>query len=250
MINSTRHALVFAMLSTASGWGLPSHDSLLSPNESGVDGPRDRRKLGSGSSCDGSWSVLPTPRPDLSSLTLPLHFLPAATHKPPIPRVTIRVTPAAIHGVTPVATPGLDGLRATTAATAAATPTATPTATPVAFSPAAILSATRVSVSSALLTIPAPQSTSLVAHMPRLAGQTAPLGVPLHSPSLTPTPPRVPDAGTPSLCNSGGFPQVTGLIYVEDSPVVLYAGCTKLGGCDDSWSVPAARLSSPPPSCA
>jgi len=51
MINSSR-ALVFAMLSTASGWGLPSHDSLLSPNESGVDGPRDRRKLGSGSSCD------------------------------------------------------------------------------------------------------------------------------------------------------------------------------------------------------
>ena len=42
MINSS-HALVFAMLSTASGWGLPSHDSLHSPNESGVDGPRDRR---------------------------------------------------------------------------------------------------------------------------------------------------------------------------------------------------------------
>ena len=35
MINSS-HALVFAMLSTASGWGLPSHDSLHSPNESGV----------------------------------------------------------------------------------------------------------------------------------------------------------------------------------------------------------------------
>ena len=69
MINSSHALLVFAMLSTASGWGLPSHDSLLSPNESGVDGPRDRRKLGSGSSCDGSWSVLPTPRPDLSSLT-------------------------------------------------------------------------------------------------------------------------------------------------------------------------------------
>lgn len=54
MINPS-HALVFAMLSTASGWGLPSHDdSLLSPNESGVDGPRDRRQLqgASGSSCD------------------------------------------------------------------------------------------------------------------------------------------------------------------------------------------------------
>eukprot|EP00964_Phaeocystis_antarctica_P128159 scaffold91898_cov69-Phaeocystis_antarctica.AAC.1 len=48
MINSSR-ALVFAMLSSASGWGLPSHDPLLSSNEStditgGVDGPRDRRQ--------------------------------------------------------------------------------------------------------------------------------------------------------------------------------------------------------------
>ena len=74
MINSS-HALVFVMLSTASGWGLPSLDSLLSPNESThvtgeVDGPRDRRQLGSGSSCKGAgWSVLPTPRPGLSSLT-------------------------------------------------------------------------------------------------------------------------------------------------------------------------------------
>ena len=78
MINSSR-ALVFAMLSTASGWALPSHDSLLSSNEStsitgGVDGPRDRRQLGYGSSCDGGWSVLPAPRaaPDLPSLRLPL----------------------------------------------------------------------------------------------------------------------------------------------------------------------------------
>ena len=47
MINSS-HALVFAMLSTASGWGLPLHDSLHSPNESGVDGPRDRRQLNQG----------------------------------------------------------------------------------------------------------------------------------------------------------------------------------------------------------
>ena len=42
--------LVFAMLSTASGWGLPSNDSLLSSNEStnimgGVDGARDLRQL-------------------------------------------------------------------------------------------------------------------------------------------------------------------------------------------------------------
>ena len=49
--------LVFAMLSTASGWGLPSNDSLLPSNEStnitgGVDGARDRRHLG----CDrGAW---------------------------------------------------------------------------------------------------------------------------------------------------------------------------------------------------
>ena len=56
MINSSL-MLVLAMLSSASGWGLPSHDPLLSSNEStditgGVDGPRDRRQLGSGSSCD------------------------------------------------------------------------------------------------------------------------------------------------------------------------------------------------------
>ena len=61
MINSSR-VLVFAMLSTASGWGLPSQDS---PNEStditgGVDGARDRRQLGS-PGCDEDWSV-PTPR--------------------------------------------------------------------------------------------------------------------------------------------------------------------------------------------
>ena len=42
--------LVLAMLSTASGWGLPSNDSLLSSNEStnitdGVDTARDRRQL-------------------------------------------------------------------------------------------------------------------------------------------------------------------------------------------------------------
>ena len=73
MINSSL-ALVFAMLSTASGWGLPALDSLLSPNESthatgGVDGPRDRRQLGSGSSCDGGWSALPAPR--LTSVSPP-----------------------------------------------------------------------------------------------------------------------------------------------------------------------------------
>ena len=69
--------LVFAMLSSASGWGLPSNDSLLSSNEStnitgGVDGARDLRQLmpysdgspdppkcicdrgsGSGRGCDG-----------------------------------------------------------------------------------------------------------------------------------------------------------------------------------------------------
>ena len=74
MINSSHALLVFAMLSTASGWGLPSHDSLLSPNESthaagGVDGPRDRRQLGWGSSCDGGWSVVPAPR--LTSVSPP-----------------------------------------------------------------------------------------------------------------------------------------------------------------------------------
>ena len=78
MINSS-HALVFAMLSTASGWGFPSLDSLLSPNESthvtgGVDGPRDRRRLAS--SCDG-WCVCP-PRPcfSLVHVSVPLSSCP------------------------------------------------------------------------------------------------------------------------------------------------------------------------------
>ena len=45
MINSSR-VLVLAMLSSASGWGLPSHDSLLSSNGmGGVDGARDQRQL-------------------------------------------------------------------------------------------------------------------------------------------------------------------------------------------------------------
>ena len=67
MINSSR-VLVLAMLSTASGWGLPSHDPLLSSNEStnitdGVDDERDRRQLGGpadyayGCSCDWSCDV-------------------------------------------------------------------------------------------------------------------------------------------------------------------------------------------------
>ena len=63
--------LVFAMLSTASGWGFPSNDSLLLSNEStsitgGVDDARDRRQL-KGCSCDkgcnggcdrpGGWAI-------------------------------------------------------------------------------------------------------------------------------------------------------------------------------------------------
>ena len=80
MINSSR-VLVFAMLSTASGWGLPSQDSPKF-NEStditgGVDGARDRRQLRDVSNfcwhartmnnptsktcCLDDWSV-PTPR--------------------------------------------------------------------------------------------------------------------------------------------------------------------------------------------
>ena len=161
MINSS-HALVFAMLSTASGWGLPSHDSLHSPNESAVDGPRDRRQLqGSGSSCDYGWSALPAPRALPLLPNVAAAFLPAATHKPPLPPVTRRVTPAVIRGVTTVATGEVSSV-ATTVATAAAIPAATPVVTPVAFSPAAIMAATRAPVSPVLLTIPAPQRTSLV----------------------------------------------------------------------------------------
>ena len=104
MINSS-HALVFAMLSTASGWGLPSHDSLHSPNESAVDGPRDRRQLqGSGSSCDYDWSALPAPRALPLLPNVAAAFLPAATHKGKLTLVTRRVTPAVIGRVTTLAT--------------------------------------------------------------------------------------------------------------------------------------------------
>ena len=176
MINSSHALLVFAMLSTASGWGLPSHDSLLSPNESGVDGPRDRRQLQgspSGSSCD-YWSALPAPRASWRLMpNIAAAFLLAATHKPPLlPRVTSRVTPAVIGVATKAVI--LDSRFATTAVIGVATPTATPVATPVEFRPAAILAATRASVSPVLLTIPAPQRTSLVWPMCRgsLARQT------------------------------------------------------------------------------
>jgi len=52
--------LVFAMLSSASGWGLPSGDPLLSSNESknvagGTDGPRDRRQMAESNAFSGWW---------------------------------------------------------------------------------------------------------------------------------------------------------------------------------------------------
>ena len=52
--------LVFAMLSSASGWGLPSGDPLLSSNESknvagGTDGPRDRRQMAESNAISGWW---------------------------------------------------------------------------------------------------------------------------------------------------------------------------------------------------
>ena len=62
MTNFSRTLVLLAMLSTASGWGLPSNDSLLSSNESahvtGVDGARNRRQLDAFgppcySGCDG-----------------------------------------------------------------------------------------------------------------------------------------------------------------------------------------------------
>ena len=153
------------------------------------------------------------------------------------------VTPVvrATKNVTPVATTHFGVEVATTVAKRAATPHATPVATPVEYRPAAILGATRASMSPALLTMPAPQSTSLVAHMPRLARQTTrPLGVP-HSPSLPPPPPRVPAAGTPapsSRCNSDGqlfWEGLWGGTWGNRNPV--YSGCYKLGSCDESWSV-------------
>ena len=54
MINSSR-ALVFAMLSTASGWGLPSNDSLLSTGRQ----LRSCDPADEGSGCNSGWSVLP-----------------------------------------------------------------------------------------------------------------------------------------------------------------------------------------------
>ena len=59
MINSSR-VLVLAMLSSASGWGLPSHDPLLSWNDTGeVDGARDQRQLHD--SCTGITTVANSP---------------------------------------------------------------------------------------------------------------------------------------------------------------------------------------------
>ena len=75
MINSSR-VLVLAMLSTASGWGLPSHDPLFSSNDTagGVDGARDQRQLfpfGVG----GDWSALVSRQPPPRALALwPVHL--------------------------------------------------------------------------------------------------------------------------------------------------------------------------------
>ena len=81
-----RVLVLLAMLSTASGWKLPSEQSAEpemkltgeghdSPITGGVDGAGDRRRLAS--SCNGGWSVSP-PRPCLPAslgLTLPLPSL-------------------------------------------------------------------------------------------------------------------------------------------------------------------------------
>ena len=83
MINSSR-VLLLAMLSTASGWGLPSHDPLLSWNETGgVDGARDQRQLqwhGKGKG-DGVVSRQPPPRA-LALWPVPVHlgFIAVSAH--------------------------------------------------------------------------------------------------------------------------------------------------------------------------
>eukprot|EP00964_Phaeocystis_antarctica_P064951 scaffold39118_cov52-Phaeocystis_antarctica.AAC.1 len=73
---------------------------------------------------------------------------------------------------------------------------------------------------------------SCVAPMPRLAG------TPTRPPRAhTPHPPRVPAAGTPpygSTCYSDGHLEVA---YDPYNGIYYYPGCTKLGGCDESWSV-------------
>tara|TARA_B100000780_G_scaffold210557_1_gene150513 strand:- start:29 stop:592 length:564 start_codon:yes stop_codon:yes gene_type:complete len=60
MTNFSRALILLAMLSTASGWGLPSHDPLLSWNDTGeVDGARDQRQLHD--SCTGITTVANSP---------------------------------------------------------------------------------------------------------------------------------------------------------------------------------------------
>ena len=62
MINSSR-VLVLAMLSSASGWGLPSNDTLLSWNDTGEVDARDQRQLqNSGGKGNGHVSRQPPPR--------------------------------------------------------------------------------------------------------------------------------------------------------------------------------------------
>ena len=122
----------------------------------------------------------------------------------------------------------------------------TPIVTPVAFSTAAIMVATRASISNVLLTIPAPQRTSLVWPISgSLARQTD-----RHACTPTPHPtPRVCPraAGTPfptlSSCTSDGHLEPVNsqlAINVGD-----YLGCTKLGSCDESWSVRPNRAPVP-----
>ena len=126
----------------------------------------------------------------------------------------------------------------------------TPIVTPVAFSTAAIMVATRASISNVLLTIPAPQRTSLVwpimGHTRWPAKPTAPHACTPSTPHPTPRVcPRA--AGTPfptlSSCTSDGHLEPVNsqlAINVGD-----YPGCTKLGSCDESWSVRPNRAPAP-----
>ena len=86
MTNFSRALILLAMLSTASGWGLPSNDSLLSSNNTGeVDGARDQRQLQHSAAAASAVTTDATAATDRRQLSTASFYHAHPTWRPPPP---------------------------------------------------------------------------------------------------------------------------------------------------------------------
>ena len=167
----------FAMLSTASGWKLPSEQSAEpemtitgeaheSPITGGVNGARDRRRLAS--NCNSGWCVCP-PRPCFPSLrNLAAAFLSAADHTARRQTATLpRITALAVVATKTVGLAAMPAVLATIPITRL--PTVDATVIPLTQAVAHATPPATPAVPVALLGHTAPRSTSLVARACALA---------------------------------------------------------------------------------